>query len=230
MKYIIILIIISLCLFLFSCAGKQVKVEKPVEIKEEILECYPLERPEWMDKTPQTNDNFEYFVGHSGKTNLERDAREDALANAINQFVKYCGVEVKTIDEYLAISFGKSSGVIDPNISLKEQNKQRAQAFVSRIKSQEWYNCKIKYSDEKIIQTGWISSVLVSVPKDEIEKVREYDRNLKEAKIQEEKERKNLLAFEQKRTQEAEMQKKQIEIDKLHAKVKNISDIYTTVN
>ncbi len=232
------LLTIILLFTISACSGLTI-FTKTVEIKEEIIECYPDTRPDWMDKMTQSNDNFEYFVGHSVRKSQERDARDDAMVNAINQLVRYCGVEVKTIDEYLITTQDKSSKIVDPTVSSKEKNHQLAEAFIRHIRGIEWYNCKTKYSDNKTITTGWLSSVLIAIPKEEIEKIKQYDQEIKEEKkleskkllenkILEEENKKQLIKDEQKISEEKQFKEKQIEKEKIRIKIKTVSDIYNT--
>jgi hypothetical protein len=106
---------------------------------------------------------------------MEREARNDALRDAVNRFARYCGVDVTLVDEYLAVSVGTASQVADPTVSRKEQNRQSTEAFVSRVKSREWYHRQLeRRMGPTVLERGWQAWVLVAVPPDEVAQVQVY--------------------------------------------------------
>ena len=167
-----------LCLYFLTyqgCATRKIIVPDRCMGQEEILiKSYPNNRPAWMDVVPDGGKETEYFIGHSALFPLEKNARSDAMIDAINQFVKFCGIEVDIVDEYLKETKGKSSEVLAATQKRSEVNKIRAEAFVSRVKGSEWYDRRIKKCIYNNFQEGWFSSVIVTVPKDEINRVKKY--------------------------------------------------------
>jgi len=97
--------------------------------------------PSWVNRTPGFDGQYRYFVGLSDdRVVSEKNARNEAYADAVNQIVKYTGIDVKIIDEYLSEVQGqKSSEVIDPTISSEERIIQRAEALLRTIKDREYY-------------------------------------------------------------------------------------------
>ncbi|MFQ5646135.1 MAG: DUF1566 domain-containing protein [bacterium] len=139
-----IFLIIGICLV--SCAG----------------------RPGWIDTPPQTGAD-EFFVGISRRMATEKDARNAALVDATEQFVRFCGLDVRLVERYLNIGSKKISP-LTRKISA-EQKLQLAEAFVSRIKPLEWYiDAGV---DLTASEPRWKAYVLIKVPQDEIEKVRQ---------------------------------------------------------
>ena len=172
-----------------GCATRKIVVPDRCMGQEEILiQSHPANRPKWMDVVPDGSVEIEYFIGHSSLFPLEKNARSDAMTDAINQFVKFCGIEVDIVDEYFKETEGKSSEVLDATQKRSEVNKMRAEAFVSRVKGSEWYDRRIKKCIYNNFQEGWFSSVIVTVPKDEINRVKKYAlEKRKEREIEEQK-------------------------------------------
>jgi len=178
---------------LAGCSSAQVAGstdgQKPMResgvVVDKVVQEIPGSRPEWIDVIPDSDGQNLYFVGQSGSFRLERDARDDALRSAVNDFARYCGVEVNILDEYLAVSTSKASGVADPTISTKNLSQQAVEAFVSRVKSREWYARRIeRYMGSTLLETAWQSWTLVTVPVSEVERVREYKEKLKEQRAE----------------------------------------------
>lgn len=150
-------------------------VAPAVPVTEKVLEEIPGPRPGWIDRTPEATAQSLYFAGASGYQTQERDARNDALRDAVNAFARYCGVDVSLVDEYLAVSVAKASGVTDPTITQRVQGTQATEAFVSRVKGQEWYARRIERSmGATVLERGWQAWVLVTVPPDEVARVQAY--------------------------------------------------------
>jgi len=170
-------------LVLVGCGGAPVAqgpvgaggVAPAVPVSEHLLQELPGPRPLWVDRIPDSTGETLHFVGQSGLQSMERDARNDALRDAVNSFARYCGVDVTLVDEYLAVSVGKASQVADPTVSRKEQNRQSTEAFVSRVKSREWYGRQLeRRMGPTVLERGWQAWVLVTVPPDEVAQVQAY--------------------------------------------------------
>jgi len=120
----------------------------------------------------------------------EQGARDQAMANAIKQFVRFCGIEVSIFDEYLKKTNGRTSGILSGELSNQEIEYQKAQAFVRGIRAKEWYLKKLKtFHDDVPINTAWRVSVLVMVPAEEKTRIQKYAETL-------EKEKNNNLAVD----------------------------------
>ncbi|MBN1227614.1 MAG: hypothetical protein JXA79_11535 [Deltaproteobacteria bacterium] len=158
---------------LCGCAGTPLPAKhegRCVQIKEEWLPAGF--RPEWIDKIPEAKEGLKFFIGQSNEYSSEKEARDRAYKDAVNQVVAYCGVSVQVMYQYVSFHQGPSSKIADPNIAEREEILHRMDAFVSRIKSVEYVlrkaDCLMQYSDNK---TSFIAYVLVSVPEDEPHKI-----------------------------------------------------------
>lgn len=118
--------------------------------------------PEWLDKTVLPGAEFIRTVGRSSPQKSEKDAKDEALADATAQFVKYCGVRVEAFARSLEI-YSKEKGKEYSQSDVRTQNLIRAQAFVSRAVPEEWHMEK----DGK----RFVASVLLRVPKEEMERI-----------------------------------------------------------
>jgi hypothetical protein len=175
-----------LAILLAACAasGRRISVSDSQNIREEVVESLPEKRPGWYINPPDSDTNYDYFVGHSARFSTEAAARDEAMNNAVKQFVRFCGVEVGIFDEYLKHTTGKTSGVLAGMLSNKEYEQQKAQAFVTSIRPKEWYLRKTRtYHDETPISSGWKVSVLVKVPVEEKIRVQEYAEKKKADKL-----------------------------------------------
>ena len=155
----------------------QVRMQSAQDIRERVVWCSHKEPPGWYTSPPDSDDRYDYFVGHSVRFVSEPAARDEAMNNAVRQFARFCGVEIKVLDEYLKVTTGKTSSVLVGELSQRQQEQQESKAFVSSIKPKEWYLRQVQtLHDGTPIDTGWMASVLIIVPLDEKDKVQAYAR------------------------------------------------------
>ena len=61
------------------------------------------------------------------------------MRNAISQFARFTGVEVRDIDQVFESIYGqRASEVIDPTVTGHHETVQKTTAEVSRIKAKKW--------------------------------------------------------------------------------------------
>ena len=126
----------------------------------------------WLAIPPPEDATSIYFVGQSARTSTERDARDGAMIHATNQFVTYTGVEVSIVDQVLTQGQALASGIQDPTISEHRRAELRAQAFVSRVKAREFCTDEWRLTrGGQPLGAAYRVSVLVAVPRDEVDKV-----------------------------------------------------------
>jgi hypothetical protein len=182
---------VLVCFMLFAaCAAtrSRIKMQQAQNITEEIIESYPKERPRWMEQPPQSDGRYDYFVGHSVKFSSEPAARDEAMSNAIKQFVRFCGVKVSIFDEYLKETTGRTSGILAGVLSKRERERQQAESYVTSIKPKEWYLRRVRIlHDGTPIDTGWKASVVIMVPVEEKARVQAYANRVKKEKQTEER-------------------------------------------
>lgn len=179
-------VFLVLTLILVACATQlhspqlQIKVQQTgEEIKEKIIECFPDKRPGWVDSPPQSDGEYHYFVGVSKRTTFESAARDDAIRHAVNQFVSFCGIDVKLINVRVETVEGNTSLVLSSNVDETKADIHTAEAKVSGLKAKEWYGCKIRtYFGSTSIALGWESKSLMAIPVGEVGRVRRYAKEM----------------------------------------------------
>jgi len=154
----IILHILGL-LFCIGCATVQKNEDKLIWSSHE-------KRPEWTIKEPYEEKDKLIFVGLSYGFSTEKDARDDALNTAIKNAVKYIGSDVKVKITNMITSYGLSREIRNPTVVAQQVEEQLSQAFLSRIKAQEWYIEKYK-KNSKVYYSVFL---LANVPKNEIDR------------------------------------------------------------
>jgi len=152
-----------LLIFLSGCATTGIK-----QPREELFKTWPEHRPRWITKEPYRREGKLFFVGLSGKFSLEKEAREDALRDAINKVVSYIGVEVKTKFENIQTSYGLSSEIIDPTRITREFEEYFSKAVARRVKAKEWYIQKYRLQKKRTAETFYMVYVLAFVPEKEV--------------------------------------------------------------
>lgn len=119
-------------------------------------------KPAWLKKTIIPEEKFIYSVGHSQPKKTETEARDEALANATKEFVRYCKVDVQSFDRSMEI-YSKEQGKEFFKSDFAAQSIIRAKAFVTRAIPEDWYIRKEKKK--------FIVSVLLKVPKEEFDRI-----------------------------------------------------------
>jgi hypothetical protein len=132
---------------------------------------------------PDEEKGKHFLIGLSGFHATERDARDEAMRHARNEFARYTGVEVSELDQISREVFGSSSGILDPTVSGKTQTTQEANALVSRVKASSFYFETLKGqcrgSDLGLSYQYW---VLAEVPIEEYQKVQDWKAKREAAK------------------------------------------------
>ncbi|MBF0289949.1 MAG: DUF4384 domain-containing protein [SAR324 cluster bacterium] len=178
-----------ICLF-SGCASSPIQTannqepkQKLVEKREEKIRTIPEKMPNWVGKGRSNDNDYLYFEGVSIKFSEEKTAWDQAFVHATNQFVKYCGVDVQLIDEYLEIIDQSSSETIDPQIRAKRRELHRAEAFVRRIKVDgRFVEEYVRYEGEILVGRSFKARVLIQVPLNEYNRVQEFKLKQEEEK------------------------------------------------
>jgi len=118
--------------------------------------------PGWFKKTIIPQGEFIFSVGHSQPRATEQEAKDNALAKATEEFVRYCKVDVQSFDRSIEV-YSKEQGKEFSKSSFEAQGVIRARAFVSRALPEEWYVRKEKGK--------FLASVLLKVPKEEFDRI-----------------------------------------------------------
>jgi len=141
--------------------------------QEVLVDSSQPQKPDWCDQTLVQEDEFIYTVGHSQSRNTEQEAKEDAMARAVEEIVKYSGVTVEAFDrsvEASSIQDGREYFASD----FKTKRKIRAKAFVKRALPMDWYIRRMaQMQGNKKVGDFYLASVYLRVPEKEIERIQE---------------------------------------------------------
>lgn len=133
-----------------------------------ILETSQPQKPTWVDSTIIENGQFVYTIGHSQAQASEEDAKEQALAQATEEVVRYSGVTVESFSRSVDASSMKQ-GKEYYTSDFETQSRIRARAFVRRSVPVDWYIRKMSKKKE----VYYLASVKLRVPIEEIERIQE---------------------------------------------------------
>lgn len=119
--------------------------------------------PSWFIKTIIPGNDCIYAVGHSQLQPTEQQARDEAIANASKEFVRYCKIEVEESDTSTETYMETKRGKTASSVRLHSSNTVRTNAAVSGALPEEWFVRK-EYASFR-------ASVLLRIPKSEFERI-----------------------------------------------------------
>jgi len=162
-----LLLYLAFILLLSACAGSI------PEIREVELDSSHTPQPAWVDQTIKQEGAFIYATGHSRSRPTEREAKDEALARATDEIVRYSGVTVDAFSRSIEAS-SMVQGTEYYKSDFQTQSKIRAKAFVKRATPVDWYIQKIaRFQGSKKLPDYYKASVYLRVPEDEIERIQE---------------------------------------------------------
>lgn len=146
------------------------------EYSDEPIETTPLDRPVWVDTPPADTDAMFHIVGMSRMHSTEQDAQNDAERDAAQRFARYTGVDVKIVNQALSAAYGLAGDVVDPTTAEFSQTGEVTNAQVSRLRTEERFVERFAAlaPNGEPIGSAWRVRVLVTVPKDEYDRVQEW--------------------------------------------------------
>lgn len=164
-KSIFVLVAAMLGLGLYGCASTNVNV-KPQTAADELMEKSQDKKPDWVYRIPEGKEGSLFFVGLSEKKATEKEARSEALEDAISKVVKYFGTLAQEKYQKITTSYGLSSEVVDPTNATRNFTEHLASAVVSKVKEQEVYLEKWK---TRLNETYYVIYMLAKVGKGGLE-------------------------------------------------------------
>ncbi|MDF1579452.1 MAG: DUF4384 domain-containing protein [Desulfuromonadales bacterium] len=182
--------LLPVAVFLASCASaphpvtkKELQIATQYPPVKTLLRAVPTDKPAWVFSPPEKNDHYAFFVGVSSEGVVsEKEARSDALRDAVEQFVNYTGVNVSVKETIRKSISGQLSQGLDGSVSGEKMVKMGADAFVSRIKATDFYFEQYDISRNGIHEKNvYKYYVKASVPLTEYDRVREWARQQAEA-------------------------------------------------
>lgn len=117
---------------------------------------------DWLDKSVIIQNDHIYAVGHSQLCKTEAEAKEEALAAATKEFIRYCRVSVDSFDRSIEV-YSAVNGRVGRSSDLVSQSTVRSKAFVSRAVPEDWHIAGAN--------GGIVASVLLKVPKSEYDRI-----------------------------------------------------------
>src|SRR3972149_949934 len=174
-----------------GCAGLQkVSVNNGEALSSGASPCTPAmviyektgasakERPPWALDEPPDDNGKHFLVGMSGYHSTEREARDDSMRHAREEFARYTGVEVRELDSYIRETYGSSSGILDPTVIGKKQVEHETDVPVSRVKAVSFYYETLHGECAgRDMGTAYQYWVRAEVPANEYNKVQEWKVN-----------------------------------------------------
>ena len=168
-------LIITTALLVSACASAPSNYQQLPKV-DKLEWRMPDVVPEWVLNGAQAEDEqYLYFVGVSGKHAEEQGARAEAQRDGGMAFVRYSGMEQRSFSEYLRVSSGLSSEVIDATVSGKSRQEELAEAFFSRLKAESFYVERyLQYQGEIAVGSYYKVKALVRVPQSELQAVQQW--------------------------------------------------------
>ena len=150
---------------LVGCAGQAPNPTQPVLVSEEP-------KPEWVTEHKLEDSTTMYFTGVSTKYAEERKAFKDAKYDALSRFLDYCGLHTKLHEKYISHVNGSTANVLATTNKIETQLETNSEAQVGQFrvikKHIEIYNgTRGKF---------YKMYVLASVPKNEIGRVKAWQK------------------------------------------------------
>lgn len=143
-----IFIVIITLIVMSGCAATAHEVKRP--------------EPAWLKKTIIPEGEFIYSIGHSRPKETEQEAREDALVEATEEFIRYCRVDVNSFTRSVEV-YSKRGGKEFGSEDFETQASLRARAFVSKAVPEDWH---IRKDGRR-----YKASVLLKVPRSEFDRI-----------------------------------------------------------
>jgi hypothetical protein len=175
MRYILLVLTVVL---LSACAVKVTDTRTGqsgyLKTHSRLLEVTCDPPPKWVTTPPEPDDKNVYTVGGSKYFYEKETAKDSALLDATAKFVEFCGVEVRKSAEQSETSAGKSSSIFDPYVKTTTRIKGDAKALIGKVQPVDYYIKKHgNFSGTTLIDAYYEVLVLASLPKDEVESVRQ---------------------------------------------------------
>ena len=153
--------------FLTACAGVI------PEVREVVVGSSLAEEPIWLNQTIKQEGKCIFATGHSQPRPTVQEAKDDALARATEEIVRYSGVTVDAFTRSIEVS-SQIQGKEYYKADFEMKSRIRAKAFVRRATPVEWYVRKMaRMRGNKRISEYHLASVLLRVPEEEIERIQE---------------------------------------------------------
>ena len=176
MKNIILLVALP---FILGCTAiaqttpsKQPKTNR-VETFSQLDSTEPIERPNWLQIVPESNEGF-YFVGMSTKRTEKRDARNESFNDALIGFARYCGLNVQYLSEHRDTSIGGNGGLIDTYSEGNTVAKMQAEILLGNIATKDRYTEKYSnFYGGSFLGHAFVDATLIYVPKTEMDLCKE---------------------------------------------------------
>lgn len=164
-KYLVFLGIAFLSAIISCSSGAVVKSDKPTA-DDKLIRTLPDQKPKWLYSEPESSKEFHFFTGMSTKMATEKEGREDALNNSIQNVVKYLGTAFQDKVQKITTTYGLSSQIVDSTNAGRGFQEQISKGLAKKVKAREYYIEEWKtISDEKY----YIVRLLANVPVSSIE-------------------------------------------------------------
>ena len=83
---------------------KRLEARDEQSIRDVVVESSPTQKPIWLDQTIEQEGKFIFATGHSQPRTTIQEAKDDALARATEEIVRYSGVTVDAFSRSIEMS------------------------------------------------------------------------------------------------------------------------------
>ncbi|MFH2203419.1 MAG: DUF4384 domain-containing protein [Elusimicrobiota bacterium] len=125
--------------------------------------------PDWLEKTIIPDKEHIYSVGHSRPQQDERAARDEAMAEATREFVRYCKTDIDSLNRIYE-AYSSAEGKVSEKTDIESSSQIRIKAVVKGAIAENWYVRRKK--------NRYQASVLLKIPKEEYERI-SAEKNIK---------------------------------------------------
>ncbi|GEM_PF-1808219 len=166
---ILLLMVIPLFIIMGCGGGKQAVIQNQGNVQtppqtgdDELIFKSAPQPPAWVYNEPEGDADSFYFVGISGKFATEKDGRDDAYNNSIQNVVKYLGSFFQEKLEKIVTTYGLSSQIVDPTKAARNFQEQLTGGLAKKVKAKEWY---VEQWKTKLNEAYFVVKLLSKVPK-----------------------------------------------------------------
>jgi hypothetical protein len=119
----------------------------------------------YVGETPPDPSGLRNFVGVSLDARALQLARNNAMKDAVWQYVTWTGVKVSIVNQYLEVTHGLASAGLDPTVDLIIKDERKREALVRGARAKKY--CQRGYGREPGSRAElWNAYVLITVPED----------------------------------------------------------------
>lgn len=166
MKYFLFVLSAGALIISISCSSTPGRPDAAPSADDEMISKSHEDQPEWLYTEPESDSEYHYFTGMSAKMATEKNGREDALNNALQNVVKYLGSAYEERLQKISTSYGLSSEIIDPTEASRNFQENTTKGLAKKVKAKSYYIEKWKTSAD---EAYYLVRLLTKVPRSAVD-------------------------------------------------------------